>query len=66
MSSQSGTIERSELVDALKGMFPVDPGVLEKKINENWATWDTDGNGILGKTSKSTTVRNSVPMLCRD
>lgn len=39
-------------MDALKGMFPVDPGVLERKINENWAAWDADGNGTLGKTSK--------------
>ncbi|CAN0459886.1 unnamed protein product [Ascophyllum nodosum] len=44
---QSGTIEKSELVDALKGMFPIDPDALERAINENWNTWDADGNGTL-------------------
>lgn len=32
---QSGTIEKSELVDALKGMFPVEPGALEEVMEMN-------------------------------
>lgn len=45
---QNGTIEKSELVDALKGMFPVEPGALEEVIEMNWRNWDADNNGTLG------------------
>ncbi|CAM9805956.1 unnamed protein product [Ectocarpus sp. 12 AP-2014] len=44
---QNGSIEKSELVDALKGMFPVEPGALEEIIEMNWRSWDTDNNGTL-------------------
>eukprot|EP00903_Cladosiphon_okamuranus_P016360 g15087.t1 len=47
---QSGTIEKSELVDALKGMFPVEPGALEEVIHMNWRSWDADNNGTLDAT----------------
>eukprot|EP00752_Nemacystus_decipiens_P006257 g5642.t1 len=47
---QNGTIEKSELVDALKGMFPVEPGALEEVIEMNWRHWDVDGNGTLDST----------------
>lgn len=49
---QNGTIEKSELVDALKGMFPVEPGALEEVIEMNWRSWDADGNGTLGTVSQ--------------
>lgn len=45
---QNGTIEKKELVDALKGMFPVEPGALEEVIEMNWRSWDADNNGTLG------------------
>lgn len=35
-------------MDALKGMFPVEPGALEEVIEMNWRTWDADHNGTLG------------------
>lgn len=45
---QNGVIEKAELVDALKGMFPIEPGALEENIESNWSTWDRDGNGVIG------------------
>lgn len=41
-------IDKAELIDALKGMFPVEPGALEEVIEGKWSTWDRDGNGSIG------------------
>eukprot|EP00904_Undaria_pinnatifida_P012786 jgi/Undpi1/8638/HiC_scaffold_25.g11103.m1 len=50
---ESGTIEKSELVDALKGMFSVEPGALEEVIEMKWNSWDTDHDGKLDATEFS-------------
>lgn len=41
-------------MDALKGMFPIEPGALEEVIEMNWSSWDTDMNGTIGEA----TLRN--------
>lgn len=51
--AQNGKIEKSELIDALKGMFPVEPRVLEQAINANWGKWDEDGDGVIGRRGLS-------------
>lgn len=51
-TTQSGTIEKKELMDALKGMFPIEPGALEEAIEMNWHRWDADRNGTIGKRER--------------
>lgn len=45
---QNGRVDKAELVDALKGMFPVEPGALEEAIEMKWRSWDADKDGSLG------------------
>lgn len=47
-------------MDALKGMFPVEPGALEEAIEMNWSSWDADRNGTLGEKMGRFFIASSV------
>lgn len=46
---QNGVLDKKELIDALKGMFPVEPQSTEEAISSQWDCWDSDGNGTIGE-----------------
>lgn len=44
----TGSLDKDEVLEGLISVIPVERSRLEKAINENWSTWDPDGDGVIG------------------